>query len=38
MLQMCRELGFSMVPQPADPAIMVVNKILRDAERIDRPL
>ena len=30
MLQMCRELGFSMVPQPADPAIMVVNKILRD--------
>ena len=38
MLQMCRELGFAMVPQPADPAIMVVNKILRDAERIDRPL
>ena len=30
MLQMCRELGFAMVPQPADPAIMVVNKILRD--------
>ena len=30
MLQMCRELGFAMVPQPADPAIIVVNKILRD--------
>jgi len=30
MLQMCRELGFAMVPQPADPAIMVVNKILRN--------
>src|SRR6516165_11672008 len=30
MLQMCRELGFSMVPQPADPAIVLVKKILGD--------
>ena len=30
MLQMCRELGFSIVPQPADPAIMRVRKILTD--------
>jgi acetyltransferase len=28
MLQMCRELGFSIVFQPADPAIMLVRKIL----------
>jgi acetyltransferase len=28
MLQMCRELGFSIVSQPADPAIMLVRKIL----------
>jgi hypothetical protein len=28
MLQMCRELGFSMVPQPADPAIVLVKQIL----------
>jgi acetyltransferase len=30
MLQMCRELGFSIGPQPADPAIMAVRKILTD--------
>jgi acetyltransferase len=30
MLQMCRELGFSIVPQPADPTIMLVRKILTD--------
>jgi acetyltransferase len=30
MLQMCRELGFSMVPQLADPAIVLVKKILSD--------
>jgi len=30
MLQMCRELGFSIVSQPADPAIMLVRKILTD--------
>jgi acetyltransferase len=30
MLQMCRELGFSIGPQPADPAIMVVKRILTD--------
>ena len=28
MLQMCRELGFSVVPDPADPAIMHVRKQL----------
>jgi len=28
MLQMCRELGFSVAPQPADPGIVVVKKIL----------
>jgi acetyltransferase len=28
MLQMCREFGFSIVPQPADPAIMLVRRIL----------
>jgi acetyltransferase len=30
MLQMCRDLGFSIGPQPADPAIMAVRKILTD--------
>jgi acetyltransferase len=30
MLQMCRELGFSMFPQPADPAIVLVKKVLGD--------
>jgi hypothetical protein len=30
MLQMCRELGFSIVPQPGDPAIMLVRKILTE--------
>ena len=30
MLQMCRELGFSIVPQPVDPAIMLVKKTLSD--------
>ena len=30
MLQMCRELGFSMVSQPADPTIVLVKKILND--------
>jgi len=35
MLQMCRELGFSIVPQPFDPAIMLVKKPLSDDERID---
>jgi hypothetical protein len=30
MLQMCREFGFSIGPQPADPAIMAVRKILTD--------
>ncbi|HEY2533002.1 MAG TPA: GNAT family N-acetyltransferase, partial [Xanthobacteraceae bacterium] len=28
MLQMCRELGFSTGPQPADPAIVLVKRIL----------
>ena len=28
MLQMCRELGFSIAPDPADPAIIVVKKEL----------
>ena len=30
MLQMRRELGFTMVPLPADPAIVLVKKILAD--------
>jgi acetyltransferase len=30
MLQMCRELGFSIVPQQADPSVMLVRKILTD--------
>ena len=30
MLQMCRELGFSIGPQPADPAIILVRTILTD--------
>jgi acetyltransferase len=30
MLQMCRELGFSIAPRPADPTIMLVRKILTD--------
>lgn len=30
MLQMCRELGFSIVPQPAEPAKMLVRKILNE--------
>ena len=30
MLQMCRELGFSIVQQPTDPAIMLVKKTLSD--------
>jgi acetyltransferase len=30
MLQMSRELGFSIVAQPADPAIMLVRKILTE--------
>jgi acetyltransferase len=30
MLQMCRELGFSIVSQPADPTVMLVRKILTD--------
>jgi acetyltransferase len=32
MLQMCRELGFSVVPQPADPAIVLVKKLLSEDE------
>jgi acetyltransferase len=28
MLQMCRELGFSIASQPVDPAIMPVRKLL----------
>jgi acetyltransferase len=28
MLRMCRELGFGIVPQPTDPAIMLVGKKL----------
>jgi hypothetical protein len=27
---MCGELGFSLVPQPADPTIVLVKKILSD--------
>jgi acetyltransferase len=30
MLQMCRELGFSIVPQQVDPSVMLVRKILTD--------
>jgi len=30
MLQMCRELGFLTVPQPADPSVILVRKILTD--------
>jgi acetyltransferase len=30
MLQMCRELDFAIAPQPADPAIMHVRKILAE--------
>jgi acetyltransferase len=30
MLQMCRELGFTISPQPADPAVMRVRKILTE--------
>jgi acetyltransferase len=30
MLQMCRELGFTISPQPADPAIVQVRKILTE--------
>jgi acetyltransferase len=30
MLQMCRELGFMIVPQPTDPAIMLVGKKLAE--------
>jgi acetyltransferase len=30
MLQMCRELGFMIAPQPADPAIMLVRKKLAE--------
>jgi acetyltransferase len=30
MLQMCRELGFSVAPPPADPTIVLVKKILSD--------
>ena len=26
MLQMCRELGFAIAPEPADPAVMLVSK------------
>ena len=32
MLQMCRELGFSVVPDRADPAIVLVKKILGEDE------
>jgi acetyltransferase len=32
MLQMCRQLGFSVVPQPADPAIVLVKKLLSENE------
>ena len=35
MLQICRKLGFSIVPQPGDPAIMLVRKFLPRRERID---
>lgn len=28
MLQMCRELGFAIAPDPADPAVMRVRKPL----------
>jgi acetyltransferase len=28
MLQMCRELGFAIAPEPADPAVMLVRKPL----------
>jgi acetyltransferase len=30
MLQMCRELGFTIAPQPTDPAIMLVRKKLTE--------
>ena len=30
MLQMCRELGFLTVPEPADPSVMLVKKMLTD--------
>jgi acetyltransferase len=30
MLRMCRELDFTIAPQPSDPAILLVKKILRD--------
>jgi acetyltransferase len=30
MLQMCRELGFTICPQSADPAILQVRKILTE--------
>ena len=28
MLQMCRELGFAIAPQPNDPGVMLVRKRL----------
>ena len=31
MLQMCRELGFTIAPAPADPALMLVTKRLAGA-------
>ncbi len=30
MLQMCRELGFAVAAEPADPAVMLVRKILTE--------
>lgn len=30
MLQMCRELGFTIAPDPGDPAVMLVRKKLRE--------
>jgi len=30
MLRMCRELDFTIAPQPSDPAILLVKKILSD--------
>ena len=32
MLQMCRELGFSIAPDPADPALFAVKKRLTTAQ------
>jgi acetyltransferase len=34
MLQMCRELGFSIASDPADPALLVVRERLTTAHRL----